>query len=136
MSGINHPMYGKHRSPETNAKTGKAVRCIETGEEYYSASYAARKIGISDSGISRACRGECGIAGGYHWEFVDEEENSKSKIFKNKVNKKVKCVETNTIYDSIALASNELEIVPSCITNVLKGRSKTAGGYHWEYINE
>ena len=36
-------------------------------------------------------------------------------------------------YDSITEAENELEIGKSCISQCLRGKQKTAGGYIWKY---
>lgn len=53
--------------------------------------------------------------------------------------KKIICVETNTIYDSISSAKRWLESlnkrgdISQCLK---KGKNSTAGGYHWEYVEE
>jgi hypothetical protein len=52
-------------------KLGKKVRCVETGEVYYSMEYAGRQVGVDRSSISRVCSGKARIAGGYHWEFIN-----------------------------------------------------------------
>lgn len=49
------------------------------------------------------------------------------------ITKKVMCVETEVIYNSISDASKKLNINPTCIVNVCKGKQKTAGGLHWKY---
>lgn len=51
-----------------------------------------------------------------------------------KKNKAIRCIETNSIYDPITCASAELGISPANIVHALKGRTETAGGYHWEYV--
>jgi group I intron endonuclease len=56
-------------------KTSKAVKCLETGVEYFSVSEASRETGINRACISKCCRGERNIAGGLHWKFVTLEEN-------------------------------------------------------------
>lgn len=48
--------------------------------------------------------------------------------------KKIKCVETNIIYNSIDEASKKLNIIKTAICNCLNGRSKSCGGYRWEYV--
>jgi len=48
--------------------------------------------------------------------------------------KKVLCIETGNKYNSILEASNELSISNSGISHACKGTRKTAGGYHWEYL--
>lgn len=56
----------------TKKKSGrkKAVRCVESGMEYISASDAEEKLGISEGCIGKCCRGERKSAGGFHWEFA------------------------------------------------------------------
>lgn len=51
--------------------------------------------------------------------------------FKNM--KKIICVETNVIYDGIVIASQITKIKDKNIHSACSGRSKTAGGYHWQY---
>lgn len=39
-------------------------------------------------------------------------------------------------YKSVKYASQMTGIIPTAISNTLKGRSKTAGGYEWKYCNK
>lgn len=48
--------------------------------------------------------------------------------------RKVKCLETNMIYDSIIEAERETGIASTCICRCCKGKQQTAGKYHWEYV--
>lgn len=50
--------------------------------------------------------------------------------------KKVLCVETGKVYESLSEAERQLGISFKNISNVLRGKSKTAGGYHWEYAEQ
>ena len=52
----------------------------------------------------------------------------------NPVAKAVLCVETNIVYPSITMASEQNKVDAASITNVCKGRRKTAGGFHWQYV--
>lgn len=57
-------------------KRSKAVRCIETGVVYVNAREACRQTGINYNSISMVCNHRIlHTAGGYHWEFVNEEVN-------------------------------------------------------------
>ena len=49
--------------------------------------------------------------------------------------KKIRCVETGIIYDSIKEAEEQLGLSHGQITKVCQGKKKTTGGYHWEYYN-
>jgi DNA-directed RNA polymerase subunit N (RpoN/RPB10) len=46
----------------------------------------------------------------------------------------VRCVETGKVYKSQAQAARELGIHRYGISNVITGKQKTAGGYHWEIV--
>lgn len=48
--------------------------------------------------------------------------------------KKIICVETGEIFESVKAASESLEIGASNISHVLKGRQKTVKGFHFEYL--
>lgn len=50
--------------------------------------------------------------------------------------KEVLCVETGKVYKSLSEADRQLGISFKNISNVLRGKSKTAGGYHWKYAEQ
>ena len=56
-------------------KRAKPVRCVETGEEYPSQSAAEKTTGFA--GIHKACSGRQTVSGGYHWEYIREEDREK-----------------------------------------------------------
>ena len=58
----------------------------------------------------------------------------KGKISKNR--KKVLCVETQIVYDSMHIASEKTNTHISDICICCKGKLKTANGYHWQYYKE
>ncbi len=60
---------------------------------------------------------------------------SSSTATKAKISKKIKCLETGIVYNSISEAAKNNNLYLSGIICVLKGRYKTCGGYHWEYVN-
>ena len=51
----------------------------------------------------------------------------------DKHKKKVLCVETGQVFDSIKDASSSVGVNYAGISNAVRGRQKTAGNYHWEY---
>ena len=53
-------------------KRGTKVRCIETGEIYYSIGKAAKEIGSYPANVWKCCRGERETANGLHFEFAEE----------------------------------------------------------------
>ena len=54
---------------------------------------------------------------------------------KEKIRKRVRCIETNTIYESIRQASEETDCDMSSIVKCCRGKLKTTGGLHWEYVD-
>ena len=65
--------------------------------------------------------------------------NNKGKVLKTR--KKVICIETNIIYDSITIASNITKINSAHISEVCNGTRKSAGKInnkklHWKYMEE
>ena len=54
----------------------------------------------------------------------------------NPRSRRVICVETQTIYDSLRDAYRNTGIKHGSISSVCLGKSKTAGGFHWEYVKE
>ena len=87
LKGENNPFYGQHHTEETKQKLSelhhhirtKAVECINTGEIFESAYYAAQWCGISKQGIQRCCTGGRPTAGKHpetneklKWRYVNE----------------------------------------------------------------
>lgn len=65
--------YYKYLDHQTQRK--KPVRCIETGREFESLKEAERQTGINSSWLTQVCVGRAHTAGGYHWEFINKEDN-------------------------------------------------------------
>ena len=68
----------------------------------------------------------------YNENYSQEERIKRQGI----IGKPILCIETNTIYKSASEASKQLNLSRSHLSNVLNGRKKTAGGYHWKYIRK
>ena len=49
---------------------------------------------------------------------------------------KVKCLETNQVFESVRIAAKEMNLDNSGISKVCRGEQKTTKGYHFEYIKE
>lgn len=65
----------------------------------------------------------------------EEMKNSAIKCGK-KNKKKIMCIELNKTFSSAVDAEKELNINRTCISQVLNGKCKTAGGYHWKEVIE
>ena len=53
-----------------------------------------------------------------------------------KRSKKVRCIEKDIIFNSVKEAAEWLKIHPASLISCLKHKTKTSGGYHWEYIEK
>lgn len=79
-----------------------------------------------------------------HIDFNKENNNvnnlrwmSRSENTRRKKNpKRVRCIETGEIFDSLAEAARAVGRDRTNICSCLKGRQKTCGGFHWEYYKE
>lgn len=65
--------YGNKITEKANQSTRKAVKCIETGIVYNSATEAAKALGFSSSAhIGQVCNGKRKTAFNYHWEWLEK----------------------------------------------------------------
>lgn len=55
---------------------------------------------------------------------------------RNPNSKRVRCVETNKVYQTLVEAGEDIGISYTCISAQLHGKQKTAGGFHWEYAEK
>lgn len=105
--GEKNYLYGKHLSEETKKKLSEAHKGKKASEE------TRQKMRERYKHYKHPMLGRKG------------ENNPKSKP--------VICVETNIVYQSITIASEQSHIDTGSITKACKGERKTAGGFHWEY---
>lgn len=61
-------------------------------------------------------------------------EYTKEKISNSAFKKTILCVETGTIYQSLNEAAKQTKICKTCLSAVCNGKRNTAGGYHWQYV--
>lgn len=114
----------------------KSVMCIDTGEIFPSARAAANSVGVSYALISVALNGKCKTAGGFRWKFANAE--TPSEDFYNDTRKKsIMCIETGEIFSSMKAAADSVGLKnPASISQIFYGKAKTAGGYHWKFIEK
>lgn len=153
---------GKHRSPETEFKKGnipwttgkkmtkafkqklsevhKGIKLSEEAKAKVSQNNARYWKGKTRSTetkekISNSLKGKKGYWNGkHHTEETKQKISQSKKGTVSKFRKKVLCVETNIIYDSITEASLKTGASTSKISSCCNGKRKTTGGYHWKYI--
>lgn len=121
----------------------KKIICLETKEMFDSAVDADKIFNIGSSCIRNCCRGAQSSVKGYHFAYVSDyiswdiqkqnEHFGKKRLPKIK---KVRCAETGVIYKSANEAAVATGLNKGALYCVLNGKCKTAGGYHWEYVEE
>ena len=149
--GLNPGRLGLSHSKETKKKIGqansKSVLCLNTNILYPSVTQAAQELGLSFKEISACCNNKRGAKStkGLYWVYsntVLTEQKCKqsiSKIEKNAYTKQkhsVKCLETNIVYSSQREAQRQLNITRGAISNCIRGKQQTAGGFHWKEVEK
>lgn len=119
-------------------KLERAIIDIDTGEIFSGTSECARQLGISQGDITRVCNRLSGSINGRRFMYVDEYEEKGIieyiPIENHGQSKKVKCIETNEIFESTHDAGREMNLNFRLISSVCNGKRKTTGGYHFIYI--
>ena len=114
-----------------------AVRCLETGKMYESIADASRDTGINYNSIASVARGNRHKAGGYTWEYVNPAPDKRGNRGCNQPTaKKVRCAETGNQFVSLSDAARAVGLRNGNSIRRAIDRGGTAGGYHWEYLDE
>lgn len=131
--GENNPMYGKPggfkgktHTEEELKKMSEAMKGRKFTEDHRRKLSEARKGKYS---------GENSPMYGKHHN--EESRKKMSENRKGKGEKKVRCVETKQEFNSIKEATKSLGKIDSTnISACLRGKQRTAYGYHWEYVED
>lgn len=114
-----------------------AVQCLETGKMYESIADASRDTGINHNSIGAVARGDRHKAGGYTWEYVNPAPDKRDNRGRNQPTaKKVRCAETGNQFVSLSDAARAVGLRNGNSISRAIDRGGTAGGYHWEYLDE
>lgn len=139
----NHPRYGKHLSDEQKQKIGlchKGKHISDEQKARISEANRGKKLSDEHLAILRTPLSE--EARKKLSESLKEREFSdewKQKLKQAKTGgsnpraRKVKCVETDEIFECVSYAAKKYNITPLQISKVCKGIRKTAANLHWVY---
>lgn len=126
MKGDKNPWRGQHHTEETKRKISESLK----GEK-------APNFGKHLSDETRRRLSEA------HKRYKASEETRRKQseyrkehlqgFCKEKI--QVQCIETGIIYESMREAARQTGISNIHIGQVCKGKNKTAGGFHWRYVN-
>lgn len=136
-------------SPEVRAKLKIAARrrsskrlvCYETGEIFACIPDVVEKYThLNRTKISACCTGRCKSTHGMHFYYVDTPKDRlqhlinywNSPIQQPQQRRKVQCLDTGIVYDSVHAAKRET----GChhIEAVCRGKRKADHGLHWAYV--
>lgn len=115
-------------------KDTSPVYCVNTKTKYNSINEAANLTGTQASSISLCCRKLRKTANGLTWCY--EKDYNESLQINSQKERRIICLETGIVYPSITLASKETKTARGSLSNHLIGKNKTAGGYHWKYLEK
>ena len=143
----------EHRKKLSEARKGKyegknnpsatKVYCVELEQYFDTVKEASEFVGCNKSNISQALKGKRKIACGYHWLYAEDvNEENINRVLSEEYNTnngkptRVYCVELEQYFDTVTEASEFVGCSQGNISNVLSGRHKTCGGYHWIYAED
>lgn len=158
LTGEDNPMYGKYGIKNPGSKPinqydldGNFIKTWSNARE------ASRETGISFKEISAVCNGQCKSAMGFQWRFYNGNTDNIGKLEWNFKKGKEHCLYGKTgefalhskpviqytkdmvfvgRYVSLKDAEEKTGIKFKNISQVLRGSSKTAGGYIWKYASQ
>ena len=119
-------------------RKARCVVCLETGEVFKSLKEAARAVGLKDGrSISSCLNGRTLTARGCHWALEGSGMMIESaKARRDGRSKRVVCIETGVVYESLATAAKAVGLKNGAsLSNCLRGKAKTAGGFHWAFAD-
>lgn len=122
--GLLHPNFGKHLTEEQKKKLSESLKGHipwnkgkKLTEKHKKNVSVATKLAMQRP------------------EVQEKLHKPKTIINKNRW-KKVMCIETDEIFESITIASKNKKCKSGDISRVCKAKAKTCGGYHWKYYEE
>lgn len=105
--------------------------------DFISAKDASAKVsGANRSYITQVCKGKRKSAGGFLWAYKDAPKPTFSKKYHRAVQQRGLNGILIAEYRSLTEAQNRTGVELHNISECCRGRSKTAGGYVWCYINQ
>ena len=141
----------KQKMSESITPYKRKVLCVEEGIVYDSVADAARAMNVKRPSITVCCEGKKPTICGFHWAYVDEEklkesgsmekfiEETKRNLKEDRprgswLYRKVICLDTNIIYDSMKEAARATNIPSNRISECCSGKHKSTRGLRWAYI--
>jgi len=111
-----------------NNSNKQKVKCITDNLEFESLSEAGKYYNLSVTDISNCCKGKYKQLKGKVFEFINRIDNSIGR-------RKVICIETDEIFNSVKDCANKFNVSSSLICACCKGRRKRIKNHTFQYIS-
>lgn len=136
--GENSPHFGKHHTEATKQKISNSHMGLRCSDE------TKRKLSEGRKGQTASDETRRKMSEAHKGKIISEEQRQKISESRKGKNvgsenpnaRKVRCIESGVVYATVTDAARENDIDHSGICAACRGRQKTAGGFHWEYVNE
>jgi hypothetical protein len=113
-----HSEYTKNKMRGKNNPAARKVICLTTNKIFDTAVAGAKHYGLKRTSVKDCCRGVQRTCGnGLKWMYYDEYLKYGDTTFDVDNTKKVICLETNKIFDSIMETAKCFDVTPSTISN-------------------
>lgn len=127
---------------EGSLPTCKIAYCVEDKEIIKNIGLYCKKNNIADTLIYSNCNGKSNSAYGKHYVWYEdyikmtEQEIQELTKPKSKQFRKIICLNTLEVYDSLVFAKQKTGISKGSIYNCCSHKNKSAGGLKWMYYDE
>jgi hypothetical protein len=128
------------RTGEHSPQARKVVR-LDTGEVFGTVSAASMATGVHSGKVVAICKGKRGSANGFRFAYLPDYEAGILPSFVQRLegkdhyrSRKVRCVESGVIYETITDAARATSAHVSSIVRSCKSSKSRAGGFHWAYV--
>ncbi len=138
------PLIQDKKAKQATNTFSKAIICLQTLEVFSSSKLAAENLDLNFKQISESLRDKMRSAKGYTFKYYDEsiqytkqpfvETKTKQQALSEKFSKKIKCIETNQVFDSVAKAALAMNLNSATISSVARKKQEAIKGFHFEYV--
>ena len=129
-----------HGGDGANTLTDAArKRLSESAKEAYRKGRVPTMLGKHFSAESRRKMSEAAhrrVLSEEHKRHIGESVKGLMVGGKNPMARSVLCIETGEIFSSVKEAADSIGTTRNNVSRCVTGRNKTAGGFHWKYLNE
>jgi group I intron endonuclease len=135
-------LMGHRVGPEVSRRVADQISipiiCLDTMKEYKSAVEAANELNVNPTNIRKVCIGKGKTCRGLRFANKSDYENGTIPEFHEKpgTKKKVICVSTGIIYDSVCDASEKTGINRRAISYACDGTHASANKQIWAFLDE